>query len=301
MAGEKTDVPAEPEQRAERKVIVIGGGTLALVLLLGALLGHVVRLRSGDKVLAYREMWRDHYPPIWKDLALRRINKGDSVQSVLKKHGSAHRDHAGPYTCLAYFTRGLGQREVTLLAKDGKLIAARASRQGAQHLFFDSPEQRETFGQAYRRFRKQEQLERDAYTIHCAITGGQDVFLSDHVERREVPGPPPLQKQMMEQLKKIYGDRYIQSRHQTHEELAVEVSEVLYGDLEPGGILMFQETYRTVDSKGDVFLHFEDDWVLSRYGRSEPWKRIVGRSALDWYQSLTPEQTQELEDRRADK
>jgi len=301
MMGEKADIAAGPQQRTRRKVVTIGGAILAMVLLLGALLGHVVGLRSGDDVLAYPEMWRDHYPPIWKDLALRRITKGDSVRSVLQRHALAQREDAGPYTCLTYFTRGLGQRGVTVLAKDGKLIAARASRQGAQHLFFDSPEQGETFGQAYRKFREQKELEGDAYTIHCAITAGQSVFLSDHVEPHPVPGPVPGEEDMMAQFRKANGDRGDRYLQGMPDKLAVTVDEVLYGDLEPGTILIFRETFRALATSEKVFLHFDDDRALSPRRRGRPAHLTVSKSALEWYRSLTPEQIQALETRRAGK
>ena len=146
------------------------------------------------------------------------------------------------------------------------------------------------------RFRKQRELEANAYKIHCAVTAGQDVFRSDHVERRQVPGPAPEDKEMLEQLKEIYGDRYVTAAPgpATHEELAVEVTEVVYGELEPGTILMYRETYRALQTSEKVFLHFEDDRALSPHAPGEPANLTVSRAALEWYQSLTPEQIEKL-------
>jgi len=300
MAEEQNNVAPEPPRSIRRKLLHFIVGALTLLVLLGVLFCHHAGIRSTSDVVAYRVMHREHFPPIWKDLARGRIKKGDSVESVLQRAAPWHREDAGSYTSLAWFTRGLGQREVTVIAKNGKVIAARASKQPWQHVFFESPEEGETFGHAWIKFREQRELEADAYKIHRAVTTGQDIFLSDHVERREVPAPAPAAEQdpeMMRQLREIYGERYMQLMTASREELAVEVTEVLSGDLQRGTVLMFEDTYRTVDEKGDVFLHFDDDRMLYSHARGEPYNRIVSRSALDWYQSLTPEQIQELEAR----
>jgi len=295
MAREKATAPVRPERRIGRKVVLISAGALAAVALFLLILCQVAGIHSMSDVVAYRAMWRGHYHPIWKDLALRRIKKGDTVESVLRKRPMVYREDAGFYTSLAYFTRGLGPRDVILIARDGKLVAAKARGNGWQHVFFESPEHGEPFGQAWMRFRKQRELEANAYKIHCAVTAGQDVFRSDHVERRQVPGPAPEDKEMLEQLKEIYGDRYVKAYGPAmHEELAVEVTEVLYGDLDPGTTLMYRETYRALQTSEKVFLHFEDDRALSPHAPGEPANLTVSKSALEWYQSLTPEQIQAL-------
>lgn len=301
MAEEQNNVAPEPQRSIRKKILHFIVGALTLLVLLGVLFCHHVGIRSTSDIAAYGAMWREDFPPIWKDLARGRIKKGDSIESVLQKHPLAYREDAGSYTSLDYFTGGLCQRGVIVIAKDGKLIAAKANGNGWQHLFFESPEQGETFRAAHRRFKERKQLEADAYEIHCAITAGQDVFLSDHVERRHVLLLASEDKEMLEQLKEIYGDKYIQSTQQTHEELAVEVKDVLSGDLEPGTVLMFEDTYHGLQTSEKVFLHFDDDHALSPHARGEPANLTVSKSALDWYESLTPEQIQELVARRSDK
>jgi len=292
MAGENRGVTPEPGWGIGRKVVLFSAGALAVVVLFLLLLCQVAGIHSMSDVAAYRGMRRQHFPPIWKALALRRIRKGQSVESLVKKHPPRYREDAGAYTGLDYCWRGLGAPELTLLAKNGKLIAAGASSRKWRHVFFEAPEKGESFARASMRFKQRKELETGAYRIHHAITNNQDVFLSDRVKRRRAPGPPPEFKKIMEQLKKSYGSTYRQGFPSTHKELAVELTEVLSGPLAPGTILTFPK-----GKCQDAHLDEPETVFLALPGRDAISYMTVPKAALDWYQSLTPEQIEKLEAR----
>jgi hypothetical protein len=75
----------------------------------------------------------------------------------------------------------------------------------------------------------------------------------------------------------------------------------LYGDLEPGTVLMFRETYRALKTNEKVFLHFEDDRMIYPRAQGDALYLTVPKTALQWHQSLTPQQIQEFVARRAAK
>ena len=79
MAEECADIGTESHQRIGKKVAFVIASGLAVVVLLLVLLCYVAGIRSTTDVVAYRAMWRERYHPIWKDLALRRVKKGDDV------------------------------------------------------------------------------------------------------------------------------------------------------------------------------------------------------------------------------
>ena len=299
MAGEDRDVTVAPKRIIQRKTVLIIAGGLAVLLLLLILLCHFVGIRSASDMVAYHQMWREQYPPIWKDLALRRIKKGDHIETLLKKHAPLWRNDAGPYTELRY-AASTAHPGLTVMAKEGKLIAAAASGGRWRHIFFEAPEQGESFAQAETNYLNRLHLESDAYKIHRAIAGGQDIFRSQHIERSQVPNTDPGYNEMMKQLQEIYGERYLQSMGAMQVELTVEVNEVLYGNLEPGTILNFpgdECDEADIEEPETVFLHFEDGGMIFAHAAGEPLYMTVPKSALEWYQSLTPEQIQDLESR----
>ena len=289
----QTDSAPANRDKRKRIALLISGGLAVCVLLL-VFACHFVGIHSTRDIVAYRAMWRDRYHPIWKDLALRRIKRGDDVESLLKKHTPPGRADAGPYTKLVYVWGG-AYRRLTVMSKNGKLIAAVAGAATWRHVFFEAPEQGESSDQAQRNYLNRLRLECDAYRIHHAIAAGRDVFLSDHVERREAPGMAPGAKQdneMMRQLREIYGDRYIQFVTGAREELVVEATEVLAGDLEPGTTLTFPK-----GACDDADLAEPQTVFLSRPRQAEIEYMTVPRSTLEWYQSLTQDQIQEFEAR----
>ncbi len=277
-----------------RTALLIAGG-LAVFAVLLVFACHFVGIRSTRDIVAYRAMRREHYHPIWKDLALGRVKRGDDVESLLQKHTPLWRNDAGRYTKLVY-VQGGADPGLTVMAKDGKLILAVAGAATWQHAFFDPAGQMESYTQAHRNYRKQLQLDKDAYRIHCAVTTGQDVFLSDHIEPRDLLDESASDAEMMKQLAEIYGKRYVQRVPLTTEELTVEVKGVLYGDLEPGATLTFPK-----GRCDDADLAEAETVFVATQAQDETLYATVPHSALEWYQSLTPEQIQELEARRATK
>lgn len=300
MSGEDRGLTLEPQRRWRRKIVLIIAVALAVVALLLAFLCHFTGIHSARDIVAYRAMAREHYHPVCKDLALGRIRKGDDVEKLLQRHSPSHLERFGIYANLSYSPHG-SFNTLTIVAKNSRLILARAGSCTWRHTFFNTPQEETAFACARREYREQMQLEEDAYKIHRAIALGQDVFLSDHVERREVPDTSPSAKEMMAQLKAIYGDRYIHSVAMTQGELTVEIKDVLYGDLEPGAILKFpgdECDKADLDDPETVFLHFEDGGTMFEHAQGEPLYITVPKRALDWYESLTDDQIKAFEARR---
>jgi hypothetical protein len=83
-------------------------------------------------------------------------------------------------------------------------------------------------------------------------------------------------------------------------ELTVEVGEVLYGDLEPGSMVTLSgrewENAGLVESE-TVLVHFDDSRTLYSHSKGGELYETVSREAVDWYQSLTPEEVEQFEAR----
>jgi hypothetical protein len=245
-------------------------------------------------VTAYRMMMKEDFHPVWKDLALRRIKKGDSIASVLAKHRPWRREDFSPYTAL-YYEPPL--YSLTILAKDGVLISAEAGSRCWHHVFFTTPEEEDGVSRTYTEHVKRERVKTHAYRIHRAVTCGQDVFISGRVKRTEIPYDLP--EEQAEQYREVYGADFVPTRLR----LTAEVTKVLHGDLKPGTTLEFPGTNcGGVDPNAPetIFLHFDDAQML--YSHSPFWSPgelylTVRREALEWYQSLSPEQVREFETR----
>jgi hypothetical protein len=258
-------------------------------------------IHSRKDIRAYRAMAGEHFHPIWKDLAWRRICKGDNVESLLRRHPPVRREDFGPYTTLSYMEPG-SFNTLTIIAKNGRLIHGQAASCTWERNFFTDPEEEKAFSQAYSEYVHQRILEGQAYHIHRVIAAGQDVFLSRRVERSQVrddPNESEYPAELMQQMREIYGQAYLDSV-MTHLELTVEVTEVLYGDLEPGTVLKFRGDNceeADLDRPETVFLHVEDSRILYSRSHGGETYATVPRKALDWYQSLTADQIKELEAR----
>ncbi len=260
---------------------------LAIVLLCG----------YWDNILIYRTMAREHYPVIWKDLAWGRIHKGDQLDSLLQKHPPLWREDFGPYAHLSYTTLG-SLNMLEIFAKDGRLIVARAGSPSWTYVFFDAPAEEGAFESAYSAYLQQE---RQAFEIHRAIVGGQDVFFAWVIDCHEV-ADDSYDSEMMAKLAAIYGREYLEASGMLTrcDHLTVEVSTVLHGDLQPGMILTFANGGCGQIRPGDpdsVFLHVDDQRLLYPRSPTEELYTTVSREALDWYQSLTADQIRDLEAR----
>ncbi len=245
-------------------------------------------------------MAREHYPPVWKDLAWGRIRKGDEVNRLVQKHPPLSREDFGPYTHLSYLAPG-SPNTLEIIAKDGRLIGALAGSRGWQHVFFGTPEEEKAFSIAYSAYTQKKVLEGQAFPIHRAITGGQDIFLARLIERRKIPKDWDYSEEMVRELKQIYGQEYLDAMRPTKPELTVEVTRVLYGDLQVGAVLTFageECDCAQLDGPDSVFLHFEDSRLIYPHSQSQELYVAVPKEVLDWYQSLTADQVKDFEARR---
>lgn len=291
---------AKPKTEGRKKVALAFAGVLVAITALG-LRYHVFVIRATLNRREYRDMRREQFPPVWKDLALRRFDRGDTVETLLARHAPLRHEEAPPYTRLVY-VEGDQYPGLTVMAKDGRLIAAAAGAATWQHVFFHAPMQGEGFTEAQSKFLRQWVLEGDAYKVHRAITSGQDVFTSQRVESSTVPDTSPAAQEMAQELGGIYGARATGGL--TRQQCTLEVSQVLFGDLKPGTTLTLpQEQCEQINLKPliVIFLYFEDARTLYSDGKAEPICLTVPKRALDWYQSLTPEQVQDLDRRCAGK
>ena len=73
-------------------------GLLAVCWLLG--------IGSKADLVAYQEMSREQFPPVWKDLALRRFGLGSDVERLVTRHAPLHHDEAPPYARVVYVEGG---------------------------------------------------------------------------------------------------------------------------------------------------------------------------------------------------
>jgi len=282
-------------RRELTRAAIVGAGLLTVLMLAVAFLGGVLGIRSKMDLLAYYAMVREHYHPLWKDLAWRRIRKGDSIESLLKRYVPSGREDYGPYTVLLYQNGRL-----VVWAKNGRLIGAEAwGVPGSKHIFFTTPSEERRREEAYSAYIQQQKLEWDAFRIHRAITGGQDVFFARLIGRREVPWDQGYSEETMRRLREMYGQEYAMIM-MTRPELTVEVTQVVHGDLQRGTTLTFPGNncdHVLSEEAEPVFLHLQDARLVYPQQQAQEMYLAVPRKALDWYQSLTQDQVKELEAR----
>lgn len=279
----------------KRAAIVVNG---LLILFAAAVIFLCGRwgIHSREDLDAYEIMMGERYHPVWKDLAWRRIKRGDPIERVLRWRPPLRRDDFPPYTELSYHEIGSSDRLV-IRAKNGRLIAAGAGGHGWTRFFFHSPEEEEAFYTAYSAYAQQRLLEIRAFDIHQAIRGGQDVFLARVIGSHG----DGYDAEMMQELRAIYGQEYLVSSGMLAElEVTIEITKVLHGDLQVGAVVTFSGGNWGFLEAGEpepVFLHVEDMRLLDPRNKAGEGYSIVPRKALDWYQSLTPDQVRDLEAR----
>jgi hypothetical protein len=263
-----------------------------LVRGLGAVLGFVLiifclciffGIRTKMDVMSYYYMIQEDFHPIWKDLALRRINKGDSIESVLHKYTPLMRMDFPPYVILCFeepFS------SLSIVVKNGKLICAASGSCCWEHIFFDTPEEDEQLDTAYSAYIKLALFENKVYRLHLAKTNGQDVFISRQIKRSDVPA---------KELSKKYNVPV-----STDNELTVEITKVVYGNLKEADIISFpgdECRESEMNEPETVFLCFDDSKIIYNTSTSYKVFTTVPKKALDWYQSLSEEQIKEFEAR----
>jgi hypothetical protein len=100
------------------------------ILLIGLLAGGCAffRIHSKNDVMAYIGMWRE-CPPIWRDLAFRRIVEGDTVEHLSSLHPPVRQRVFGPFTLYSFEPPGRGTSYfgLNVVAQDGRLVLARAA------------------------------------------------------------------------------------------------------------------------------------------------------------------------------
>jgi hypothetical protein len=288
-----------PFARLSRRKItraLVAAVGLAIVLTFAAIgLCWFFGIHSRMDIVAYQAMIHEDYPPIWKDLAWRRIRKGDRLEDLIEEYEPVWREDFGPYVHVSY-TTPYDFNWLGITAKDGRLICAYAGSCTWQHVFFDSPEEEEAFNKAYLAYAKQRMLESQAFKIHQVIKSGQDVFLARATDSR---GTEYASESLWE-LETIYGRDYVKQMGLRPRELTVEVTTVLHGDLQVGAVLTFAGDSCDLAEAGEpepVFLHVDDERLIDPQYPARELYVTVPRKALDWYQSLTPDQVKDLEAR----
>jgi hypothetical protein len=288
---------AQQSRGRGKRVVAIVGGLLVVFLLVVVSSCWFFGIHSTRDLRAYAAMADGDFHPVWKDLAWRRICKGDSVESLVQRHPPLRREDFGSYTQL-YYARPFNS--LVIVAKKGRLIHARAGSCTWEHIFFTAPEEEAALGHAWTEYAHQLILEGQAYRIHRTITSGQDVFLSRRVQRTQVhddPNDPRYPPETMQQMREVYGQAYL-DKFWTHLELTVEVNEVLSGGLRPGTVLKFRgNNCDDADLNGPetIFLHVKDSRLLWSHSKGGEAYATVPRKALDRYRSLTPEEIKKLE------
>jgi hypothetical protein len=287
------------KRRSGKRMMVLAGVLVALGT--GTVfLSWLFRVNSAEDVRACLAMVRGDFHPVWKDLVLRRVGAGDSVEKLVGRRPPGAREDFGAYTRL-YYASPDSFYTVQVIGKDGVLVDAWAGSPAAPHVFFGTPAGREAFDQAYWQYERQRRLEGQAYRLHRTIAAGQDVFLSRRIECSYVradPNDSRYSADMLEQMRQIYGAEYLDQFMGTRPELTVEVNEVLYGDLEPGTVLKFRGDYcedTGQDGEETIFLHVDDARLLFPDSAGGEAYTTVPREALDWYRSLTAEEVKRLE------
>jgi hypothetical protein len=112
--------------------------TACVFLVVSVVLGLFCRyfgIRSHNDVIAYYGMSQE-CPPVWKDLALRRVSAGQSVEEAIQATSPLLVERHGSYVTLTY-QHGLSFSGIMIVARNGRLRAAEAMGCTWQHKFFD--------------------------------------------------------------------------------------------------------------------------------------------------------------------
>jgi hypothetical protein len=125
-------MPRSVRQRWVRRMLI--SAVSAVVLLLGACWFFGV-WRPRD-ITGYLIMSRECHP-VWKDLALRRMRAGHSLENLIARTAPARVERFGRYAMVNYQS-GLALTGVTVVARDGRLVSGEAWSCTFHHTFFNS-------------------------------------------------------------------------------------------------------------------------------------------------------------------
>lgn len=290
-----------------KKVALIAGSILTVLVLLVVSACWFFGIRSRKDIVGYREMLRSNFHPVWKDLALRRFEKGDDLNDLIRKHPTPWReDYNASYTVLRYGKTPLSGGPI-IASKDGKLIYAIIGNDCWEFTFFDTPAEEESLNKAYLAWTQQLKLEVLAYRIHLAIETGNDVFLAKVIERSWVKDDLGDPEEARKRAAAIYGTEAVGLygveallTPYPRLQLTVEVTEVLHGDLTPGAKLTFfgdECSERDLAEPQTVFLYLPDSRMLFPFTEGGDLYLTVSRKVLDWYQSRTEAQIDDVKTR----
>ncbi len=297
----------DPMRRRWPRFLIPAAWILAGWVVVGVFLCVFFDVRCLDDVRAYRCMMKQSLHPIWKDLALRRIHNGSDLARTIRKHPPTKREEYRPYAAFFYSNAG-SYDTVRIIATRGVLVYADAYGYNTcsshcvrwEYVFFSNPAHSQPMDDAYQRHRDQVRLEEDAMRIHRAIAAGQDVILGRQVERRESADRPA--DEMTRQYEEIYGRDYAKLLGLIRTELTVEISQSLFGNLKPGTqlALSVKDCRETDLAESElVVLHVQDFRIVFPGTEGGEGYVIVPKRALEWYQSLAPDEIRDLDARCA--
>ena len=133
---------------------------MVVILLIGLLAGacSFLRIRSKNDVIATIGMWRE-CPPVWKDLALGRIVRGDTVDRLYSLHPPLGQRNFGPFTMYSFDppASGIQFTGLNVVARDGRLVLARAASCTWTYSFFEDEETMTAFHRAVSEALRQEE------------------------------------------------------------------------------------------------------------------------------------------------
>ena len=118
------------QRRGVRRTLVTAVTLAVLLAAACAFFG----VRSKSDIVAYLLMPRECHS-VWRPLALRLIRAGQPVTDVIRSHKPRHVHKWDRFTLLAYNDTG-DFTGLAILAKDDKLVMARANSCTWQHTFF---------------------------------------------------------------------------------------------------------------------------------------------------------------------
>ena len=256
-----------------------------LVLAVAAgILGAAARylgIKTRMDIMAYAEMIHDGFPPVCRDLALRRIVRGDSLDDLVAKHAPYRRDDCPPFVLL-YYQRPFGS--LTVAARDGTLVQAEAGGCTWQHVFFETPEVKAELARAHLVYVRERLVEIEMYRIHRAVASGQNVFMARAIGDFPVSTNVSVRGAAIKKLPII----------------EVEVPQVVCGTIERGTKLHIPTAELRRNDLAElepVFLHVEDSCILYPHSRGGELYATVSRISLGRYRTLTDAQLREMEAR----
>jgi len=269
--------------RRRTKVVV---GALAVLAALLASLCAFVGIRSRMDVLAYYTMVRTDFHPVWKDLALRRFGHGGDIGALLKKHTPKSREDFPPYALLDFEEPF---NSMTVVAKDGKLIMARAGSCTWHHVFFATPDATEEFSKAHEKHVAQILCEGCLFRIRRVALANQSIFLA-----RKVGDDIPADRTI------AVGDEFY-SADSPGPTIVVEVTKTIRGNIGEGtrlGIPMTVECRAEhLAEEETVFLYVSDSRVIYPHTQGGGLCKTASKPDLDRYLAMSSKELEELDTR----